>query len=202
MDVHQIYFLTCIFDMYFFYLSDLIAKLGNFLIENKKSSSPSAGFNALKLMYHLSQREQYSSNEADMSQFSKYDIGDSSNNDQDSVQFLLSYLNIYSEEYKYDPSICSLILSYFSPTLNKNFKDYLEINKSIPYQSYIVYAEMKLDKLEQNDSNKLNDRTMEEIFKQLSSVFKKKLLEKSSDERESFFNNQMLLISFWMFAFT
>ena len=50
------------------------------------------------------------------------------------------------------------------------------------------------DKLEKNDSNKLDDRTTEEIFKQFSSIFKKKLLEKSSDERESFFNNQMLLI--------
>jgi hypothetical protein len=168
-------------------------KLGNFLIENKKSSSPGAGFNALKLMYHLSQREQYSSNEADMSQFSKYDIGDSSNNEKGNVQFLQSYLNIYSEEYKYDPSICSLILSYFSPTLNKSFKEYL-VNKSIPYQSFIEYAEMQLGKLANNDSNKLNDRTMVDIFQHLSSIFKKKLLEKSSDERESFFNNQIVLI--------
>jgi hypothetical protein len=128
-------------------------------------------------MYHLNKKE--NKNDLDMSQFSKYDIGKSieNQNELQNQKILINYMKLYQADYQFDAKICSLLMNYFSLTLNENL-NYFFTNGSIPLQSFILHAEMNLSKRETDIYPKFNDNNLTQNA--LSKIYQH-VLEKCKD---------------------
>ena len=50
-------------------------------------------------------------------------------------------------DYQFDTRICSLLLSYFAININENLELYRGYGNGVPLQSFILYVEMQVSKL-------------------------------------------------------